>query len=111
MLVLIFVIAPTYLLVILMVFLIALPVIEDEMRVLGVHAARSLSEEVFSDHLLIAGKEPELEQKLREIFYIQPSVVQVDAFRRNEKNGIDLAASTEDPSLSVRPPDEVLPDH
>ncbi|MGZ3729595.1 MAG: sensor histidine kinase, partial [Bdellovibrionota bacterium] len=110
-LVLILVIAPTYLLVSLLVSQIALPVIEEEMRVLGVHAARSLADEVQTEHLLSAGKESELEQKLREIFYMQPSVVQVDAFRRNDKGAIDLAASTEDPSLSVRPPEEVLPDH
>lgn len=110
-LVLLLVLAPTYLLVSLLVSQIALPVIEDEMRVLGVHAARSLADEVQSEKLLNAGKESELEQKLREIFYMQPSVVQVDAFRKNEKGAIDLAASTEDPSLSVRPPDELLPDH
>ncbi len=110
-LVLILVIAPTYLLVSLMVSQIALPVIEEEMRVLGVHAARSLSEEALSDHLLNPGKEIELDQTLRESAYKQPSVVQIDAFRRNEKGAIELAASTEDPSLSVRPPDELLPEH
>src|SRR5476651_2560038 len=78
-LVLILVIAPTYLLVSLLVSQIALPVIEEEMRVLGVHAARSLSDEVQSEHLLSTGKEVTLEEKLREIFYMQPSVVQVDA--------------------------------
>jgi signal transduction histidine kinase len=110
-LVLLLVLAPTYLLVSLLVSQIALPVIEEEMRVLGVHAARSLADEVQTEHLMGAGKESELEQKLREIFYMQPSVVQVDAFRKNDKGAIDLAASTEDPSLSVRPPEEALPDH
>jgi signal transduction histidine kinase len=110
-LVLILVIGPTYLLVSLLVSQIALPVIEQEMQVLGAHAARTLSDEILAEHLLNTGKEAELEQKLREIFYMQPSVVQVDAFRRNEKAGIDLAASTEDASLAVRPPGEALPDH
>jgi signal transduction histidine kinase len=110
-LVLVLVIAPTYLFVSLLVSQIALPVIEEEMRVLGVHAARSLSDEVLTEHLLSTGKETELEAKLRDIFSMQPSVVQVDAFRRNEKGVIELAASTEDPTLAVRPPEEALPDH
>jgi signal transduction histidine kinase len=110
-LVLVLVIAPTYVLVSLMVSQIALPVIEEEMRVVGIHAARSLADEIQAEHILSPGRENELEQKLREIFYVQPSVVQVDAFRRNDKNGIDLAATTEDPTLTVRPPGEVLPDH
>ncbi|HEY8280526.1 MAG TPA: ATP-binding protein [Bdellovibrionota bacterium] len=110
-LVLVLVIAPTFLLVSLLVSQLALPVIEEEMRVLGVHAARSIADEVVSERLLAVGKEAELEQKLRETFYMQPSVVQVDAFRRDEKGGIDLAASTEDPSLTVRPPEEILPEH
>ena len=61
--VLILVIAPTYLLVSLLVSQIALPLIEEEMRVLGVHAARSLAEEVLSDRLLVQGKENELEDR------------------------------------------------
>lgn len=109
-LVLVLVIAPTYLLVSLMVSQIALPVIEEEMRVLGVHAAYTLAEEIQADHALAAGKENELEGKLRGIFHLQPSVLQVDAFRRDEKGMIELAASTEEPSLTIRPPEENFPD-
>jgi len=109
-LVLVLVIAPTYLLVSLMVSQIALPVVEEEMRVLGVHAAYSLAEEIQADHALAAGKEIELEGKLRGIFHLQPSVLQVDAFRRDEKGLIELAASTEEASLTVRPPEDSFPD-
>lgn len=110
-LVLVLVTAPVYLLVSFAVSQLTLPVIEEEMRVLGVHAARSLADELQNDRFLMVGKPEDIEQKLREVFYFQPSVVQVDAFRKNEAGLIELAATTEDPTMVVRPPGEVLPDH
>lgn len=110
-LVLVLVTAPVYLLVSFAVSQLTLPVIEEEMRVLGVHAARSLAEDLQGSRLLSTGKPEEVEQKLREIFYFQPSVLQVDAFRKNEQGQIELAGTTEDSSMAIRPPGDVLPDH
>ncbi|MGZ3713598.1 MAG: hypothetical protein ACXVBE_17665, partial [Bdellovibrionota bacterium] len=62
-LVLVLVTAPVYLLVSFAVSQLTLPVIEEEMRVLGVHAARTLADELQNDRLLISGKPEDIEQK------------------------------------------------
>lgn len=110
-LVLVVVTAPIYLIVSFAVSQLTLPVIEEEMRVLGVHAARALADDLQTERLLLNGKTEEVEQKLREVLYAQPSVLQVDAFRRNEQGQVELAATTEDASLAVRPEQDALPDH
>lgn len=110
-LVLVLVTAPIYVLVSFTVSQLTLPVIEEEMRVLGVHAARSLADSLQSDRIFMSGKQDDIEQKLREIFYFQPNVMQVDAFRRNEHGQVELAGSTEEATLAIHPPEDVLPDH
>ena len=109
-LVLVLVTAPIYLLVSFSVSQLTVPVIAEEMRVLGVHAARSLADHLKADRVLMTGTEEDIEQRLREIFYIQPNVMQVDVFRRTESGLIELAGSTEDAALAVSPPNGVLPE-
>lgn len=108
--VLFLVIAPAFLLVAFAVSQITLPVIEQEMRTLGMHASRVLADEVASQRLLAPGKEKELEQRLLQTFYYQPNVVQVEAFRSLEKGGFELAATTDEPASSVPPPGGALPE-
>lgn len=107
--VLFLVIAPTFLLVSLAVSQITIPVIEREMRTLGMHASRTLAEDLASDRLLTLGQEKSLEQRLMQTFYLQPNVVQVDAYRMVDKTSYELAATTSDPSEVGAPPGGILP--
>jgi signal transduction histidine kinase len=109
-LVLFLVIAPTFLLVALAVSQVTLPVIEQEMRALGVHASRGLAEELANQRLLAPGREKELEERLMQTFYLQPNVVQVEAYRALEKGKYELAATTDDPATASVPPEGELPE-
>ncbi len=101
--VLFLVIAPTFLLVSLAVSQITLPVVEEEMRTLGIHASRALAEELVGQRLLQPGREKELEDHLLQTFYLQPNVVQVDAYRTIEGQAFELAATTDEPSNITLP--------
>lgn len=109
-LVLFLVIAPTFLLVALAVSQVTLPVIEQEMRMLGVHASRALADDLAAQKLLTPGHEKELEEKLMQTFYLQPNVVQVEAYRALEKDRYELAATTDDPGTASAPPEGKLPE-
>ena len=97
-LILCLVIAPTFALVTFLVSQVTIPVIEEELRVVGVHASIALAEEIHDQKLLNLGKEVELDAKLRHTFFLQPNVVQLDVFRKTEQGTYELAASTEEPS-------------
>lgn len=111
-LVLILVIAPIYILVNFAALQTALPVIEEELRGTGMHAARTLTDEIASKHLFSPGKEKELEQNIREGLYnLYPSGQQIDAFRKGDKDKAEFVASTEDDvSLVIHPPNDEIPD-
>jgi signal transduction histidine kinase len=107
-------ITPIFLLVAFATAQLTLPVIEEEIRAMGQHAARTLSDEIQVKRLLGAGREKELEQRILSTFYLQPNVVQVDVYRAlspgNPAAGFELAATTDDPASAGRPPNEALPD-
>lgn len=107
-------IAPIFLLVAFATSQLALPVIEEEIRAMGQHAARTLSDEIQAKRLLVTGREKDLEQRILSTFYLQPNVVQVDVYRANTPGnpaaGFELAATTDDPASAGRPPNEALPD-
>ena len=84
-LILCLVIAPTFALVTFLVSQVTIPVIEEELRVVGVHASIALAEEIHDQKLLNLGKEVELDAKLRHTFFLQPNVVQLDVFRKTEQ--------------------------
>lgn len=94
--VLVLVLAPVFLLVSLAVSQITAPVLQREMRVMGLHASRSLAEEILAKRLLAPGKERELEQRILDTFFLQPNVVRVDVVRAVEGGSPVLAASTDD---------------
>lgn len=109
--VLFLVIAPTFLLVSLAVSQITVPVIEEEMRTLGIHASRTLADEVTEKKLLSTGREKALELRLMQTFYLQPNVVQVDAYRALDHGLFELAATTNDPTEAGSPPGNLLPEN
>jgi len=105
-------ITPIFLLVAFATAQLTLPVIEDEIRAMGQHAARTLSDEIQVKRLLGSGREKELEQRILSTFYLQPNVVQVDVYRATNPGnpGFEIAATTDDPASAGRPPSETLPD-
>jgi signal transduction histidine kinase len=109
--VLFLVIGPTFLLVSLAVSQITVPVVEGEMRTLGVHASRALAEEIYQKKLLSSGREKELERRLMQTFYLQPNVVQVDAYRALENGGYKALATTDELTEASPPPGGRLPEN
>lgn len=109
MLVLFLSITPIFLLVAFAMSQFTLPVIEEEIRVVGQHAARNLADELLVKNLLKAGREKELEQRILSTFYLQPNVVQVDVYRATA-SGYELAATTDEPNSARKPPGGKLPD-
>ncbi|RZA07468.1 MAG: HAMP domain-containing histidine kinase [Proteobacteria bacterium] len=104
-------ITPIFLLVAFATSQLTLPVVEEEIRAMGQHAARNLSEEIQVKRLLGQGREKELEQRILSTFYLQPNVVQVDVYRANANaTGFELAATTDDPASAGPPPGGSLPD-
>lgn len=103
MLVLFLVIAPTFLLVTVLVRQFTIPVIQEELRLVGAHSANTLSDEVEEAHLLGANKSEDLERKIIQTLYLQPNIIQIDIFRRAESGEWELAGSSEDATLAVKP--------
>lgn len=103
-------ITPIFLLVAFAMSQITLPVIEEEIRVMGQHAARTLADEIQVKRLLGEGREKELEQRILSTFYLQPNVVQVDVYRSTSAGHFELAATTDDPATAGLPPEGVLPE-
>ena len=103
-------ITPIFLLVAFAMSQITLPVIEEEIRVMGQHAARTLGDEIQVKRLLNEGHEKELEQRILSTFYLQPNVVQVDVYRSTGSDHYELAATTDDPTSAGLPPQGLLPE-
>jgi signal transduction histidine kinase len=93
-LVLIAVILPTHILVTLLESQLTTPVLEQEMRQIGINAAKNLSAQIESSHVLQAEKASSLlEKQIQELLFLQPSIQQIDIFKKQEKGEFVLAAS------------------
>ncbi|MEO5970559.1 MAG: ATP-binding protein [Bdellovibrionia bacterium] len=105
-LVLVSVILPTFLIVTVAENKIALPILEEELRQLGINAAKTLAAEIDSSRwLTLARPTPVIENALQDIVSAQPDIVRIDVMVRDPvtKNVKIIASNIEDDPASPLP--------
>lgn len=87
-LILVAVIVPTFLIVTFAENKLTQPLLEDEIKKVGVTAARNLAREIVSSHWLqLADPVPAIEGAIQEIIYSQPNIIRIDVFARDPISG------------------------
>ncbi|MGK5082397.1 HAMP domain-containing sensor histidine kinase [Bdellovibrionota bacterium FG-1] len=103
-LVLVAVILPTFLIVTVAQNKLTQPILEDEIRQIGVTSGKTLAAEIVSGRLLqMPNPTPAIESRMQEILYSQPNIVRVDVVVKDPVTGIvKVVASNveEDPTAS-----------
>jgi hypothetical protein len=93
-LVLVAVILPTHILVTLLESQLTAPVLEQEMRQIGINSAKNFAAQIEATHVLQSDRAATiLEKQLQELLFLQPSIQQIDIFKRQEKGDFTLLAS------------------
>lgn len=102
-LVLVAVILPTFAIVTIAENQITGPVLEEEIRQIGIHSGKSLAAEIDSSRLLAqANPTPAIENAIQDILYAQPDILRIDVTAKDPVTGIakTIASSVEeDPSI------------
>ncbi|MBI2711285.1 MAG: HAMP domain-containing histidine kinase [Bdellovibrio sp.] len=104
-LVLVAVILPTFAIVTIAESQITGPMLEEEIRQMGIHSGKSLAAEIDSSRLLSqSNPTPAVEAAIQEVLYSQPDIVRIDVVAKDPLTGTPrLVASTveEDPASPV----------
>src|SRR3954452_16485947 len=88
-LVLVGVILPTFLIVTIAENKFTLPILEDEVRQIGINSGKTLAAEIDSARLLsLSNPTPVIENSLQEIIYSQPDIVRIDVFTKDPSTGL-----------------------
>jgi len=88
-LVLVAVILPTFLIVTVAENKVTEPILEDEIRQVGITSGKTLATEIVSARLLqLPNPTPVIESHLQEILYSQPSIVRIDVVAKDAVTGI-----------------------
>jgi signal transduction histidine kinase len=106
-LILIGVIVPTFLIGTYAENKLAKPILEDDLKLIGINAAKTLSSEIASSRLLFRqDATPVIENRIQEIVYAQPSVFRMDVAARDPLTGVihNIASNVEDEPGSIAPP-------
>ncbi len=105
-LVLVAVILPTFLIVTIAENKLTLPILEEEIRQVGIHTGKTLAAQIISSRMLsLSNPTPVIENALQELLYAQPDIVRIDVFIKDYSTGvIKLVASNieDDPSLPLQ---------
>jgi len=87
-LVLVAVILPTFLIVTVAENKFTLPILEEEIRQIGIHSGKTLAAEIVSARMLsLAKPTPAIENSLQEILYTQPDIVRIDVVAKDSASG------------------------
>jgi signal transduction histidine kinase len=99
------VILPTFVLVTLAQNQLTQPILEDEMRQVGITSARRLAAEVVGQrYLSLANPTPAIERHLQEFLYSQPNIMRLDVVVRDPVSGLPrLIASNVEEEPGVTP--------
>jgi signal transduction histidine kinase len=105
-LVLIAVIIPTFVLVTVVENKVTRPILEDEMKQIGITSAESMVAKILSLRLLASHNvRLEIEREMQELLYFQPSVIRMDVFELNAKTGsLLLVGSNVEDDFSLASP-------
>jgi len=105
-LVLVSVILPTFLIVTVAENKIALPILQEELRQLGINAAKTLAAEIDSSRLLtLARPTPVIENSLQDILSAQPDIVRIDVIARDPlTKAVKTIASNVEDDPTAPPP-------
>lgn len=88
-LVLVAVILPTFLIVTVAENKVTEPILEDEIRQVGITSGKTLATEIVSARLLqLPNPTPAIESRLQEILYSQPSIVRIDVVAKDPLTGV-----------------------
>lgn len=104
-LVLVAVILPTYLLVTVVQNKLTHPLLEEDLRQLGISTGEALAAQIVSNRLLQSSNPgPELERNILNRLYYQPSVIRMDVFVGDGSGALKLIASSVEDDPSIAPP-------
>lgn len=109
-LLLVAVIVPTFLVMSLVQYKLTQPILEEEMRQIGVTTAKTLAAEIAGGKLLSApNPTPAIESRIQELLYSQPNLLRLDVITKDQTTGLAklLASNVEDDPTSS-PPTPVL---
>ncbi len=117
-LVLVAVIAPTFLIVTFAENKLTKPILEDDIRMVGINSAKTLAAEIVSSRLIFR-QDPGvlIEGRIQEMIYSQPNIFRMDVALRDQSTGLVkvVASSVEDdPNAPPAPPilvDTVTSEH
>ncbi|MEK6577913.1 MAG: hypothetical protein AABZ55_01685, partial [Bdellovibrionota bacterium] len=101
------VIIPTFLIVTIAQNKLTQPLLEEEIRQIGINAARTLGAEIVSSRLIsLPQPGPAIETRMQDILYSQPNIVRIDVLVRDSLTGIvkNIASNIDDESS---PPSQV----
>jgi signal transduction histidine kinase len=106
-LVLVAVIVPTFLIVTVAENKITQPILEDEIRQVGITSGKTLATEIVSARLLqMPNPTPAIEARLQEILYSQPNIVRIDVIAKDPVTGAlkNVASNIEEDPSSPQTP-------
>jgi signal transduction histidine kinase len=88
-LVLVAVILPTFLIVTIAENKFTLPILEEEIRQIGINSGKTLAVRIDSGRLLsLPRPEPAIENSLQEILFTQPDIVRIDVIAKDSASGV-----------------------
>jgi signal transduction histidine kinase len=105
-LILIAVIVPTFLIVTIAENKFTQPLLEEEIRQVGITSAKTLATEIVSARLLsLPHPEPAIESHIQDILYSQPNVLRIDVYAKDPVTGaVKTVASNIEEDPGVAPP-------
>ncbi len=100
-LVLVAVILPTFLIVTIAENKLTLPILEEEIRQIGIHSGKTLAAEIVRSRMLsLANPTPAIENSVQEILYTQPDILRIDVVAKDPATNVLKVVATnieEDP--------------
>ncbi len=104
------VILPTFIIVTVAQNKFTLPIMEDEIRQIGINSGKTLAAEIVSARMLsLPNPTPVIENALQELVYTQPDIVRIDVFAKDPGTGlIKLIASNIEDEPGTSPPNATL---
>lgn len=111
--VLVAVVVPTFVIVTVAENQFTRPIIEDEIRQVGINTGKTLAAEIDSSRLLAqANPTPAIEGRIQEVLYSQPSISRIDVFAKDIVTGLNriVATNVEDDPAAPTPAPAVLID-
>src|SRR5438105_1203491 len=83
------VILPTFVIVTIAQNKFTLPIMEEEIRQIGVNTGKTLAAQIISGRMLSASNPtPAVENALQELLYTQPDIVRIDVFAKDLATGL-----------------------